>query len=146
MKLYTIGFTQKRAEEFFGLLRCHGVQRLVDIRLHPDGQLSGFAKQNDLPYFLRELAAHCEYLHLPVLAPTDSLLKTYRKDHDWPRYVIGFERLMDERSVPATLDRAEFEAKASCLMCSEATPEKCHRRLVAERLAACWPGVEIIHL
>ncbi len=54
MKLYTIGFTQKRAEEFFELLRQNGIQRLVDIRLRPGGQLSGFAKQEDLPYFLKD--------------------------------------------------------------------------------------------
>ena len=146
MKLYTIGFTQKTAQEFFELLRRNGVRRLVDIRVHPGGQLSGFAKQEDLPYFLRELADGCGYVHLPVLAPTKEILKDYRDDGDWPRYVTRFEQLMDERDVPNSLDRAGFEATPACLLCSEATPEQCHRRLVAERLAAQWPGVEVIHL
>lgn len=146
MKLYTIGFTQKTAEEFFELLRTNGVRRLVDIRVNPGGQLSGFAKQEDLPYFLRELADGCEYIHAPLLAPTKEILKDYRADHDWPRYVFRFERLMDERNIPGALNAAEFDAAPSCLLCSEATPEQCHRRLVAERLAACWPDVEIIHL
>jgi len=146
MKIYTLGFTQKTAREFFEFLRTNNVRRLVDIRLHPGGQLSGFAKQEDLPYFLRELANGCEYLHLPLLAPTKEILKDYRADNDWGRYVKRFEQLMDERNVPHTLNRTEFEAMPSCLLCSEATPEQCHRRLVAERLAATWPGVEIIHL
>ena len=146
IKLYTIGFTQKTAQDFFERLRRNGVRRLVDIRVHPGGQLSGFAKQEDLPYFLRELADGCGYVHLPVLAPTKEILKDYRDDGDWPRYVARFEQLMDERDVPNSLDRAEFEATPACLLCSEATPEQCHRRLVAERLAAHWPGVEIIHL
>jgi len=146
MKIYTLGFTQKTAREFFELLRTNNVRRLVDIRLHPGGQLSGFAKQEDLPYFLRELANGCEYLHLPLLAPTKEILKDYRADNDWGRYVKRFEQLMDERNVPHTLNRTEFEAMPSCLLCSEATPEQCHRRLVVERLAATWPGVEIIHL
>lgn len=146
MKLYTIGFTQKRAEEFFTRLRENGVQRLVDIRVNPHGQLSGFARQEDLPYFLRELAAGCEYVHLPGLAPTKEILKDYRADGDWPRYVARFEALMDERNIPGALERAGFESAACCLLCSEATPEQCHRRLVAERLAAHWPNVEIIHL
>src|SRR5689334_1655441 len=145
MQLYTIGFTKKSAERFFGLLRGSGVQRLVDIRLHPGGQLAGFAKSDDLAYFLRELAG-CSYTHMPQLAPTEDLLKSYRKDHKWPRYVERFEALMDERDVPQTLDRALFEQERCCLLCSEATPEKCHRRLVAERIAAHWPGVEIVHL
>lgn len=146
MRLYTIGFTQKRAETFFELLRSHGVRRLVDIRLRPDGQLSGFARKDDLPYFLDRLADGCQYVHLPELAPTKEILTDYREDKDWSRYVQRFEAMMDERGIPQALDRAEFEAAACCLLCSEATPEQCHRRLVAERLAARWPGVEIVHL
>ena len=146
MRLYTIGFTQKSAETFFELLRRNGVRRLVDIRVSPDGQLSGFARKTDLPYFLSRLADGCGYIHLPELAPTKDTLHEYRADHDWPRYVERFEALMDERNIPAALNREEFEAAASCLLCSEATPEQCHRRLVAERLAARWGGVEIIHL
>ena len=92
------------------------------------------------------LAGHCQYLYLPILAPTKSLLKDYREDRDWPRYVTRFEALMVERNIPAALDRSTFETATSCLFCSEATPEQCHRRLVAERLANHWPDVEIIHL
>jgi hypothetical protein len=44
MNLYTAGFTQESAERFFALLREHGVERVVDIRLKPGEQLSGFAK------------------------------------------------------------------------------------------------------
>jgi uncharacterized protein (DUF488 family) len=146
MRLYTIGFTQKRAETFFELLRQHDVRRLVDIRLNPGGQLSGFAKQDDLSYFLSNLVAGCQYVHIPELAPTREILHDYRTDSDWPRYVTRFEALMDERGIPGTLDRAEFESLTSCLLCSESTPEQCHRRLVAERLAAHWLDVEVIHL
>ena len=146
MKIYTIGFTQKRAEHFFELLRQNGVQRLVDIRLRPGGQLSGFAKQDDLPYFLEKLANNCHYLHLPVLAPTQEILDDYRSGSDWEQYAKRFEALMDERNIPAILDRADFETTLSCLLCSEATPQHCHRRLVAERLASHWKNVEIVHL
>jgi uncharacterized protein (DUF488 family) len=146
MKLYTIGFTQKSAQEFFKLLRDNGVQRLIDIRIHPQGQLSGFAKQEDLPYFLHELAGQCQYLYLPVLTPTEEFMKEYRKDGNWLRYSARFEALMDERNIPAELDRSIFEAATGCLLCSEPTPEKCHRRLVAERLRQHWPDLEVIHL
>jgi uncharacterized protein (DUF488 family) len=146
MRLYTIGFAQKSAQQFFKRLRDNGVQRLIDIRVNPHGQLSGFARQEDLPYFLDELAEHCEYLYLPILAPTKEVLKDYREDGDWARYVIRFEALMEERNIPAALDRSVFETAVSCLLCSEPTPEQCHRRLVAERLANYWPNLEIIHL
>ncbi|MCK4900070.1 MAG: DUF488 domain-containing protein [Anaerolineales bacterium] len=146
MKIFTIGFTQKRAETFFEILRQNNVQRLVDIRLRPNGQLSGFAKKDDLPYFLANLANGCQYIHIPDLAPAKEILKDYRLDSNWERYEIRFDALMDERRIPEILDRREFENFASCLLCSEATPEQCHRRLVAERLRDHWPDVEIIHL
>jgi uncharacterized protein (DUF488 family) len=145
MKLYTIGFTGKPASRFFELLATNGVERVVDIRLRPGGQLSGFAKGGDLAWFLRRLN-DCDYVHLPQLAPSEELLNDYRKDHDWQSYIPRFEALMDERDIPNALDRASFAAQASCLLCSEATPEQCHRRLVAERLARSWPEVEVIHL
>lgn len=145
MELFTIGFTQKPAQRFFGLLQEHRVNLLIDVRLHPGGQLAGFAKQGDLPYFLRALAG-CDYQHLPLLAPVDEILSEYRKGHDWPTYARRFEALMDERRVPDVLDRQLFEMHRCCLLCSEATPEQCHRRLVAERLAQAWPSVKVVHL
>jgi uncharacterized protein (DUF488 family) len=146
MKLYTIGFTQKTAEEFFTILKVNHIQRLVDIRLRPEGQLAGFAKKADLPYFLFNLVNGCQYVHLPQYAPDKDLLDGYHADHNWPGYVARFESLMDSRGLPAMLDRVGFENSASCLLCSEADPQKCHRRLVAERMAVTWPDVEIIHL
>lgn len=146
MKLYTIGFTQKSAEEFFGLLRGNRIERLVDIRLRPSGQLAGFTKQDDLPYFLRELSNGCRYTHMPLLAPTKEILEGYRNDGDWLRYLDRFESLMDERNIPSALDRTMFEREHCCLLCSESLPEKCHRRLVAERLASIWGDLEIMHL
>lgn len=145
MRLLTIGFTQKSAEQFFDLLQKNTVQMLVDIRLHPDGQLAGFAKRGDLPFFLRRLA-NCDYRHMAFLAPSEDILTDYRKDRDWNRYVRRFEALMDERGIPETLDRWFFEDHDCCLLCSEATPERCHRRLVAERLARVWTATEVVHL
>ncbi len=145
MKIYTIGFTQKSARQFFTLLKHNRVERLIDIRLHPAGQLAGFAKQDDLAYFLEQLAG-CDYHHLPLLAPSGEILSDYRKDHNWSRYVERFEALMDQRNVPYVIDRQLFEEKVACLLCSEATPAQCHRRLVASRLAANWPNTEVIDL
>ena len=145
MKIYTIGFTKKSAERFFRLLKDNHITRLIDIRLKPDGQLSGFAKQDDLAYFLRKLIG-CEYYHFDFLAPSEDILTAYRQDKDWQRYEHRFEALMDERNVLDQLDRAFFTENECCLLCSEDTPDQCHRRLVAERLAHTWPDVEIVHL
>jgi uncharacterized protein (DUF488 family) len=145
MKLYTIGFTQKSAQQFFELLEKSKVECLIDIRLHPDGQLAGFTKREDLRYFLKQLIG-CDYRHIDRLAPSDEILKAYRADKNWARYAAAFLALLEQRGIPDTLDRTLFDEKSCCLLCSEPTPEHCHRRLVAERLAQAWQPVEIIHL
>lgn len=145
MKIYTIGFTKKTASEFFGLLHDHGVNCLVDIRLHPGSQLAGFAKREDLAFFLARING-CQYVYLPELAPTKDLLSNYRQDKDWAGYESAYNSLMDERNVPASLDRHLFEDFTCCLLCSEAAPDHCHRRLVAERIHEVWQSVEIFHL
>ncbi len=145
MRLYTIGFTKKSAEQFFGLLEANGVTRLVDIRLHPGGQLAGFTKKDDLAFFLSRLL-ECEYRHEVSLAPTAEMLSEYRSDHDWAEYEKQFEQLMEERGIPKALNSDLFADAVCCLLCSEPTPEHCHRRLVAERLKRFWPGTEVIHL
>ncbi len=145
MRLYTIGFTKKSAERFFTMLADNGITRVIDVRLHPDGQLAGFTKQNDLAFFLSRLL-NCDYRHVISLAPTGDILSDYRRDDDWQRYVVRFEALMDERGIPQSIDSSLFDGAECCLLCSEPTPERCHRRLVAERLARFWPNTQVIHL
>ena len=146
--LCTIGFAGKTAEEFFELLQQARVERLIDVRLNRGGQLSGFAKHPDLAYFLDKVAT-IDYAHEPELAPTSALLDTYRESADWVAYETGFLALMQERGIPQALDASSWPPRAT-LLCSEAGPEKCHRRLVADLLAAHWRSqghsVEIRHL
>ncbi len=147
MRIYTIGFTKKSASDFFGILRESGAKRLVDVRLRPDGQLSGFAKRNDLEYFLREIRGMkgAKYVHLPELAPSDEMLDAYRKEHrDWETYERDFLALMAERRIEKMGIKRVLDN--GCLLCSEPTPHHCHRRLVAEYLEQHWGGIEIVHL
>ncbi len=145
MKLYTIGFTQKTAQQFFEILAQNGIERIVDIRLHPDGQLAGFSKKSDLIYFLKTIN-HCDYIHLDQLAPTEEILKEYRSSHNTAKFETEFNALLVDRNTPAILDKDIFESKVCCLLCSEDKPDHCHRRLVAEHLASAWGDIEIIHL
>lgn len=145
MEIYTIGFTQTTAEHFFGRLSEAGIRRLLDVRLNNSSQLAGFAKARDLPYFLRELVG-AFYEHEPLLAPTQEILDAYKKRKGtWDAYVSAFETLMAERRIDTALEPADFESPTA-LLCSEATPEHCHRRLVCEYLAGKWEGVGITHL
>lgn len=145
MEIYTIGFTQTTAERFFGRLSAAGVRRLLDVRLNNSSQLAGFAKARDLPYFLQELVG-ARYEHEPLLAPTQELLDDYKKRKgSWQAYEGGFLDLMAQRRIEVVLKREDFEAP-TVLLCSEATPEHCHRRLVCEYLAGHWPGLATRHL
>ena len=144
MKLSTIGFTKKSARRFFDLLRQSGTKRIVDVRLNNESQLAGFAKKNDLEYFLDALCG-MEYVHLPTLAPTKEMLDDYKKRKgDWKTYEDRFIALMRERRIEETIPQ-EIIADG-CLLCSEDKPHHCHRRLVAEYLKQHWGNVEIGHL
>ncbi len=143
-KLYTIGFTRVSAADFFGRLRDAGVTRLLDIRLNNRSQLAGFSKAGDIEFFLRELIG-AAYEHRTELAPTQDLLKGYRGGNlGWERFSSSFIDLITERRIEE-LDRRPFEGGA-VLLCSEPTPDRCHRRLVAEYLADRWSNLEIVHL
>lgn len=139
MEISTIGFTQSSAEHFFGRLRAAGVRRLVDVRLHNVSQLAGFSKGPDLAFFLREIC-DAGYEQDLRLAPTDELLSAYRKGElDWDAYEQSFQALMLERDIPGQLQRAAFQTKTA-LLCSEAEPSRCHRRILADMLVEAWGG------
>ena len=145
MKLYTIGFTKKDARRFFETLRAAGVRKIVDVRLNNTSQLAGFTKKDDLAYFAESVCG-ASYHHLPSLAPTQAILDALKKERGaWEDYEARFDALMRERGAVAKLDRAFFE-EPCCLLCSEATPEHCHRRLVAEAMKEQWPDLQIVHL
>jgi uncharacterized protein (DUF488 family) len=144
LRLFTIGFTKKSAEQFFTTLQKAGVRRVVDTRLNNNSQLAGFSKRDDLAYFLRSIAG-IEYVHLLDLAPTQELLDRYKKgDRDWAAYERDFNELIKSRKVEETVPPDLLHE--ACLLCSEHEPDHCHRRLVAEYLQRSWKDVTIVHL
>jgi uncharacterized protein (DUF488 family) len=146
--IFTIGFTKKKAEVFFRLLQEAQVQKLIDIRENRVGQLSGFAKYPDLAFFLQRVAG-VTYDYQPIFAPSPEIRIAYRKSHDWAQYEKSYVELMAQRQVLEQVDPSSFEGRVA-LLCSEAEPEKCHRRLVAEMLAEHWAAqghqIRIKHL
>jgi uncharacterized protein YeaO (DUF488 family) len=107
-------------------------------------QLAGFAKKVDLEYFLKTID-DIDYVHILDLAPTKDILDEYKKQKgDWSIYEQKFLKLMANRQIekkvsPDLLDGA-------CLLCSEAKPHHCHRRLIAEYLNGKWGNVNTCHL
>lgn len=145
MKIFTIGFTKSTAEKFFARLQKAGVKRMVDVRLNNVSQLAGFAKRDDLRYFLKSICS-IDYVHRPELAPTQDMLDGYKKDGGaWHDYERKFVSLIEGRHIEDTLPRELIDG--ACLLCSEDKPHQCHRRLVAEYLKKKWGGdIEISHL
>jgi uncharacterized protein (DUF488 family) len=145
IKLFTIGFTKKNAQKFFSLLQQGGVRKVLDTRLNNVSQLAGFTKRDDLSFFLKEVAG-ISYQHAEQLAPTDLMLKRYKKGEiSWDAYAADYLTLIEKRKVEHQFTREDLDGV--CLLCSEATPHHCHRRLAAEffqHQLGC--GVEIIHL
>jgi uncharacterized protein (DUF488 family) len=144
MRVCKIGFTHKNAEEFFTRLKKAGVKRVVDVRLNNVSQLAGFSKRDDLKYFLKGLLG-IDYVHSPILAPTQDMLDEYKKNKgDWKVYEQKFLSLMEQRRIESQFSMELIEE--GCLLCSEDKPHFCHRRLVAEYLNARWGGLRIEHL
>ena len=141
----TIGFTQTTARGFFERLKAAQVRSVIDVRLHNTSQLAGFAKAEDLAYFLAEIGG-MTYRHEPLLAPSDDMLKAFKRDKgDWRVYETRFLDLMAERKIEARFRPDLFEG--ACLLCSEAAPHHCHRRLVCEYLNRKWDGrLRVRHL
>lgn len=145
MKTFTIGFTQKTAKHFFSVIKKNNISRVVDVRLNTTSQLAGFAKKNDLDYFLKELC-QADYIHIPDLTPTKSMLDAYKnKVITWDSYADKFTDLMVQRHIERTINKSILDN--GCLLCSEHEPHQCHRRLVVEYLNKNWDsGLEVVHL
>jgi uncharacterized protein (DUF488 family) len=144
IRLFTIGFTKKSAQSFFSKIQIAGVTKLIDIRLNNVSQLAGFTKRDDLIYFLRVIC-NCRYNHMPILAPTKDILDAYKgKKIDWDEYVRRFSSLIRERRIENEISAEELNN--ACLLCSEPSPEQCHRRLVAEYFNEVFGDIEIKHL
>lgn len=147
MKLYTIGFSGKSAETFFGLLQEAGVKSIFDLRLSNRGQLAGFTKEDDLKYFLKRLL-NIPYFHHPELAPDHELMDDYHKKRvDWEGFKIRFEAIMESRAADEILTQIiPLAPKPICLLCSEAKANTCHRSLIAARIKKLMPDTQIIDL
>jgi uncharacterized protein (DUF488 family) len=142
--LYTIGFTQKSAKEFFELLKGVNVDILIDVRLNNTGQLAGFTKKRDLAFFLELVGI--QYQHWKDFAPTKEMRTKYHNCWNWLEYEREYRTLVQHRDALRHLDGTSFQNTTLCLMCSEPTSGKCHRRLAAEMIAQEIGNLEIVHL
>ena len=143
IRIFTIGFAQKTAEEFFDLLNRPEISKLIDIRESNTNIYAGFTMKQNLPFFLRKILG-IDYTEEKRLAPTKEIRDIYHKDRDWERYARNYLALIESRNVKKLISPSDLDS--GVLLCSEPTPEFCHRRLAAEYFKQIWEGVEIVHL
>lgn len=145
-KIFTIGFTRMTAEEFFTTLEDNGVRKVIDVRLFNKSQLLGFSKYPDIEYFLRKIL-DVEYFHDRNFAPSEVLLDSYKKKYiDWEGYEEAFAKLMKKRDIDVYIADNYANEENYCLLCTEVSPDNCHRRLVAEKIREVLGDIEIKHL
>jgi uncharacterized protein (DUF488 family) len=144
IKLFTIGFTRKSASSFFEALKNTGIRKVIDTRLNNTSQLSGFAKQNDLKYFLSQIG-DIEYSHELSLAPTQEILDAYKKKQmSWEDYSNKYINIIRNRQVEHIISQESLQD--ACFLCSEDKPHFCHRRLAAEYFQQHFSSIKVIHL
>lgn len=144
VRIFTIGCAGKNAREFFTILKQANIKKVVDVRLYNTSQLAGFTRRQDVEYFLQAIVG-AKYVHLPIMAPTKQLLTDYKKGLvSWQQYETQFKTLITQRQIQRHI--TQQDADMSCLLCSEAKADNCHRRLITEYLAEHWQNVSIHHL
>lgn len=145
-KIFTIGSARKTAEEFFTLLEDNGVKKIIDIRLNNTSQLLAFAKYPDMEYFTRKILKG-KYFHDRKFTPSEKILVRYKKGIiNWDDYEKEFAELMAYRDIDVYIADHYADEENYCLLCTEVSPENCHRRLVAEKIRDVLGDVEIVHL
>ena len=138
--IHTIGHGRRPVEELVACLVEAGVETVVDVRRFPSSRRN---PQFDQQALSATLASHdIAYAHLVELGglrteePGEELFACLGQ-------FAGYAARMRTSVWHAALDEALAQPKP-CLMCAETPWQRCHRRLIAELLAA--RGHEVVHL
>lgn len=144
MEVYTAGFTKWLAEDFFEKLNALNINKLIDIRLRPNSQLSGFTREVNFSYFLKNLS-HVEYEHQINLAPTKELLNKRRKNNlSWQEFESEYLNLLTEDILEYCFK--EISKQNILFLCSESEPQFCHRRVLTDKLLSLNSELKVTHL
>jgi uncharacterized protein (DUF488 family) len=140
----TAGHSTRTAAELLALLGAHGVERVVDVRRFPASRRHPHFSRDPLAAALA--AAGIAYLHEPDLGGR----RTPRPDSPHTAWRVaafrGYADYMETPEFGAALARLVrlAEAERAVILCAEAVPWRCHRRLIADALVA--RGVEVRHI
>jgi uncharacterized protein (DUF488 family) len=146
LEIYTSGTSGITAERFFLRLRELKATSVIDTRIHPSSQLSGYSKQESLKYFLKEIL-QIPYIYESQLCPIEQDFKLYKnKQMIWKTYQDKYYQLLINRNIKEKIDFSPWGDRP-VILCSESSPDQCHRRLAAEFISSTLNLVsEIKHL
>jgi uncharacterized protein (DUF488 family) len=142
-ELLTIGYEGSTIDDVLTTLKQAHVGLLLDVRALPQSRKPGFSK--------RQLAAGLDeqgirYVHLQALGTPKPGRDAARSGHPERMEVIFRDHMSGDRP-QSELAQAIALARTErvCLLCFEREPEQCHRRIVANMIAA-ETGQGITHL
>lgn len=140
MKLWTIGYEKLWPDALVAELEAAGVQRVLDVRLRPQSRRPGMSKtklglklaEHGIAYeHRRELGTPLEIRGLFRAGRAEEAAAAYRE------HVVAVAG--DELDALA----GELGRVRTALLCLEANPAGCHRRVVAELLRERVPGLAV---
>jgi uncharacterized protein (DUF488 family) len=143
-RLWTIGYERLLPEALVAELRAAGVRRVLDVRFRPQSRRPGMSKTR-LGALLAEHGIAYETRR--GLGTPPDLRFLYRAGR-LAEATAGFRRHLDAAAGDEldTLAAELPDAPPTALLCLEADPAHCHRRVVAEALARRRGDLEVIDL
>jgi len=142
--VFTAGHSTRPIEELLALLTGHGVTTLVDVRRYPASRRHPQFSRDALAASLA--GAGIEYVHEPDLGGR----RAARPDSPHTAWRVeafrGYADHMETPEFQAALDRLirRSEAATVAILCAEAVPWRCHRRLISDALVA--RGINVLHI
>jgi uncharacterized protein (DUF488 family) len=139
LKIYTIGHSTRRIEDFIHILRAHGVERIIDVRTIPRSRMNPQFNRENLPQVF-------PYEHMPGLGglrhPSKDSINTGWRNASFRGYA---DYMMTEEFARNLDQLIEFAGREQvCIMCAESVPWRCHRSLIADALTV--RGISVEHI
>ena len=141
-RIYTIGHSTRTLEELVALLREHAVSRLADIRRFPGSRRHPHFSRDSLEQTLPK--AGIAYAHFEELGGRRRPLKNSPNGAWDSEQFRGYADHMGTAAFQSAVDRLLDSDAATCVMCAEAVPWRCHRNLLSDELVR--RGIEVIHI
>jgi uncharacterized protein (DUF488 family) len=142
--IHTVGHSTRSIEELLALLAEHGVTTLVDVRHYPASRRHPQFSRDALAASLAN--AGIQYAHEPDLggrrAARPGSPHTAWRVEAFRGYADHMETPEFQAALDRLLRRAQGETVA--ILCAEAVPWRCHRRLISDALVA--HGASVLHI